>query len=332
MTYHVFCMINHLMTVHWPDPVDEILDGDHVVMLAYATPAKGVVLLPVNNFAVRDRDGGTLSAVNTSVGMWRKLDRIRRNPRIGLAFHTREHGLSARPEYVLVQGSASLSPPIPDYPSSILDKWERFEPWGDLGPLWKRWRRVYALRVAIELAVERVMVWPDLACRGAPEVYGAPRPGGSPPPQRPPKKGTGPRIDHERAAAKAKRLPYVLLGWLDADGFPMVVPAAIAATDERGILLDAPAGVVPPGGRRAGLTAHWFSRYVIGQNQRKHTGWLEAEPGARRVSYAPHTEATYRFPASRTLFQLVSGGATRWGLRKARRAGFVEASARSSGG
>ena len=30
----------------WPDTIDEILDGDHVVMLAYVTPASGVVFAP----------------------------------------------------------------------------------------------------------------------------------------------------------------------------------------------------------------------------------------------------------------------------------------------
>ena len=28
------------MTVHWSDELEEILDGDHALMLAYATPAK----------------------------------------------------------------------------------------------------------------------------------------------------------------------------------------------------------------------------------------------------------------------------------------------------
>jgi hypothetical protein len=113
----------------------------------------------------------------------------------------------------------------------------------------------------------------------------------------------------------------VLLGWIGTDGFPLAVPVEVAGTDERGILLDGPEGLVPPGGRRAGLTAHWFHGY--GQNQRKYTGWLEAEPDHRRLLYAPHTEASYRFPSSKTVFRLVSGGATRLGLRGARRAGFV---------
>jgi hypothetical protein len=309
------------MTAHWPDEVDEILDGDRVAMLAYATPAKGAVLLPVTNFAVRDREAGSLTAVNSSVGVWKKLDRIRRNPQIALAFHTRRDGSTDRPEYVLVQGRASLSPPIPDYPSTILESWERHEPWANLHPLWKRWRRVYALRVAIELAVERLVVWPDLACRGEPEVHGAALPPSPPPAQRPPRNGIGPRINHTRAAAKAERLPHVLIGWVGADGFPLAVPVEVAGTQEHGILLDTPEGLVPLGGRRAGLTAHSF--HGDGQNQRKYTGWLEAQPARPRVLYAPHTQASYRFPASRTVFQLVSGGATRLGLRGARRAGLV---------
>src|SRR4051812_40315232 len=64
----------------WTDLVDEILDGDHAVMLAYVTPAGGVVLAPVSNFGLHDRASGVVT-VNTSVGAWKKLDRIRRNPR-----------------------------------------------------------------------------------------------------------------------------------------------------------------------------------------------------------------------------------------------------------
>jgi hypothetical protein len=265
-----------------------------------------------------------VTAANSSVGVWRKLDRIRSNPQVALAYHTREHAACERPEYVLVQGSATLSPPTPDYPSTIIENWERFERWRDVHPVWKRWQRVYALRVAIEVAVERAIVWPDLTCRGAPEVHGAPFPAEEPPAQAPPKRGTGPRLDHVRAARRVSRLPHALLGWVGADGFPLAVPTRVVGTEEGGILLyapEGPEGVVPSGGRRAGLTAHWFSRGVIGQNQRKHTGWLEAEPG--RALYAPHTEASYRFPASQTVFRIVSGAGTRWGLRGARRAGFV---------
>ena len=304
----------------WPSAVDEILDGDQAVALAYCTPASGVVLAPLTNFGVRDREAGTVT-LNSSVGAWRKLDRIRRNPCVSLAFHTRLHGSSDRPEYVLIQGRAALSEPIPDYPSSIGEHWERFDRWDDVHPLWKRWQRVYALRVAIEVVAERVVVWPDPACRGEPQVYGAALPPEAPASQRPPARGTGPRINHRRAANRAARLPDVLLGWVGADGLPVVVPVEVRGTTEQWMLLEAPERAVPPGGRRAGLTAHWFAPRVIGQEQRLYTGWLESRPAGPGLVYAPHTNAGYRFPASETLYRLVSGGATRWRLRRARRAG-----------
>jgi hypothetical protein len=66
------------VTGRWPDAIDQVLDGDHVVMLAYAIPANLVVLLPLTNFGVRNREAGTVT-VNSSVGVWTKLDAIRRN-------------------------------------------------------------------------------------------------------------------------------------------------------------------------------------------------------------------------------------------------------------
>lgn len=310
------------MAAHWTQEVDQILEGDQVVALAYATPASGVVITPVTNFGVRDRAAGTIT-VNSSVGAWKKLDRIRRNPRVALAFHTREHGLSDRPEYVLIQGTTTLSSPVADYPSSIIEHWERVDKWRDVHPLWKRWQRIYALRVEVEVAVERLVVFPDLACAGPAQVHGAAVPSDGPAPQQPPALGTGPRINHARAAKRARRLPNPLLGWVGSDGFPAVVPVQVGEATEQGILLEAPDNLVPPGGRRAGLTAHWFAPGVIGQEQRVHTGWLEAQSPGPALVYAPHTNASYRFPASEAVYRLVSGAATRWRYRQGRRAGLL---------
>ena len=130
-------------------------------------------------------------------------------------------------------------------------------------------------------------------------------------------------VSGERAARRAERLSNVLLSWVGADGFPVVVPVEVKGADEHGILLEAPAGVVPPGGRRAGLTAHSFSPRVTGQEQRIHTGWMEAELDGRRLVYAPHTEAGYRLPTSKLLYRLAAGFVTRRGMRGARRAGFM---------
>lgn len=301
----------------------EILAGDQAVALAYVTPASGVVIVPVTNFGIFDRDAGTI-AVNTSIGAWKKLERIRRNPRVALAFHTRAHSLSTRPEYVLAQGTARLSPfdDRDGWREVFGQNWEFFggQP-HRVGPLWDRWLSVYHWRVTIEVAVERVVTWPNLVCAGEPAVSGAPLPADDPEPQSPPRNGTGPRIDHERAAFRAERLPNVLLGWVGADGLPVVVPVSIHGAVPEGIVLRGDAGLLPAGGRRAGLTAHWFSRKVVGQIQEIHTGWLERE--GDRVVYAPHTRAAYRIPNARFAFNLGAGFETRRRLRGARRAGLV---------
>ena len=117
----------------WPDAVEEIIDGDHAVALAYVTPASGVVLAPVSNFGIHDRANGVVT-VNSSVGAPKKLDRIRRNPHVAIAFHTRAHATNDRPEYVLVQGRATLGPPVADFPGKFVDNWERLEPWRDINP------------------------------------------------------------------------------------------------------------------------------------------------------------------------------------------------------
>ena len=308
------------MATGWPDSIDEILLGDDVVVLGYLTPASGAVLTPVTNFAVRNRRAGTFT-VNSSIGAWKKLERLRRRPQIAIAFHTRAHGRSSRPEFVLLQGTASLSEPTPDDPATIPEHWEPVERWRDLHPLWKRWLRVYATRVSIEIAIERLVVWPDLSCRGEPHVHGEPLPRHPPEPQRPPRGGTAPRINHRRAAGRARRLPEILLGWAGADLYPVILPVDVREPSQDGILLEAPPELLPPGGRRAGLTAHRFDRHAMGQDQRIHTGWLEFDPASERTLYAPHTAATYRFPESTAVFHLVAGGGTRWRLWRARRAG-----------
>jgi hypothetical protein len=315
--------------VPWPERVDPILAGDQAVTFGHVTPLQGVVLTPLTNTGLRDRETGTLTPVSSSVGMWKKLKRITEEPRVAVAYHTRQHGFADGPEHVVVQGRASLTPfEDRSWVENNLENWERFSGPRKVGPIAERWLSAYHWRVGIEIAVERVVVWTDLACRDEPNVYGKPLPTQPPTPQRPPRNGTGPRVNHRRAAKRAARLANRLLGWVGEDGFPMIVPVEIAWTEKQGVSLELPRGVaVPPGGRRAGLTAHSFARFTFGQNQRKHTGWMIPAPGKRRVLYAPHTEAGYRLPNSRLLYRIGAGLVTRRGLRQARRAGFIASQA-----
>jgi hypothetical protein len=301
----------------WPDTVDEILRGDQIVGFAYVTPAKGVVLQPLTNM------GDPTEPVSSSVAMFRKLQRVQKDPHVAFAYHTRKHGFSDRPEFVLVQGRGSLTPVEDrDWVDRHRDEWIRFA-----GPLPRNrvaaWmRREYHWRVGIQVDIERVVVWPDLSCAGEAAVYGSPLPGRAADPQSPPAKGTGPRIRHARAARRAAGLPHVLLGWVGADGFPMVAPVDVHGTDDRGIALRAPDGLLPEGGRRAGLLAHDFARYAAGQDLAKHTGWLE-RTGDGEAVYAPHTKSGYRMPRSNVVFHLSSAFVTKWRTRTARRAGFI---------
>ncbi|HEY3959708.1 MAG TPA: hypothetical protein VGL68_04260 [Solirubrobacteraceae bacterium] len=94
----------------------------------------------------------------------------------------------------------------------------------------------------------------------------------------------------------------------------MIVPVGIGPAARDGIELLAPPSLLPSGARRAGLTAHWFSRGVTGQRQIVHTGWLDHK------TYAPHTRASYFMPPLRPVYRLVVGGATRRRYRHSVRA------------
>jgi hypothetical protein len=310
--------------VSWPDSVERLFDGDLVVALADITPMAGVVLTPLTNFGLQDRTTGSITFLS-SLGAWRKLARIRANPKVALAFHTRTHGYASGRSYVLVQGTASFSTkPDREWLESIDAHWARFMGPRDRGFPWEWWMRAYQWeRIGVTVVVQRVTTWPMLDCGGPCTVYGDARPEMEPDPQRPPGKGTDPRVAIEPVARSVDALPDSLLGWVDSDGYPMVVPVRGARIETGRLLLDVPYRDVPAGGRRAGLTSHWFSERVLGQEQRVHTGWLDVDGPSGRIAYSPHSRAGYRLPPSKLLYRIAVGGLTRRGLQQAREAGFI---------
>jgi hypothetical protein len=308
------------VTVTWSDEVDEILAGDLAVGLAYLTPAKGVVVVPMAPLGLRDREAGTVT-VTTSLGLWKKLDRVRRNPGVAIAYHAREHGYSDRAGFVLVQGRASFSAePDRAWLESITPNWDRFLVPKSRGALGRFLEVYYWQRVAIEIQVVRVVAYPDGAAHGDPYVFGA-APPPAPSSQEPPRGGIEPRVSVESLAANAERLAHTLLGWCGSDDLPDVVPVSSARPAEGGLALEVPSGSVPPGGRRAGLTSHEFWPRMVGQEQRVYTGWLAADD-AGSVRYSPHTKAGYRLPRSKLLYNLGCASIAR-GMRGARQAGLV---------
>jgi hypothetical protein len=304
--------------------VDRIIGGDMTAGLAYVTPAGGAVVTAVAPVGLRDLDRGTVG-FTTSIGLPKKLERMLKDPRVALSYHAREHGLASEPGFVLVQGDASVTlDPDEDYLRNELSpRAERFMGPPREGLFWDRWlREYYADRVLVEVSVKRVLVWPDESCRGQPVVHGQPLPAEPAPPQQAPKGGPGPRVDAQQAAERAGKLPHALLAFRGADGYPLEVPVQVAGAGEGGLVLEAPSGLVPPGGRRAGLLAHRYGAKLVGLTARQFTGWLTADGG--RVVYAPHTTQGFQAPNNKTLLLLANGLLAKRGLRKARQDGTLE--------
>ena len=106
---------------------------------------------------LRDRARGTVT-FTTSLGLGRKLERIRKDPRVALAFHVREHGFSSEPGFVLVQGRAEPRHDLDDTMRAHVEaQATRF-----MGPprrgrlFWDRWlHEYYSVRIPVEIEVER---------------------------------------------------------------------------------------------------------------------------------------------------------------------------------
>jgi len=306
--------------VTWSDEVDEVVSGDLTACLAYATPAGGCVVTPVATVGLHDRVDGTVS-FTTSLGFGKKLERIGRDPRIALAYHSRTHSFASSPQYVLVQGHASVdrNPDRALLEQTIRPAAERFLGPAQTGVFWDRWlREYYQERVVVTVAAHRVVSWPDQGCAGQPTVFGPPLPGDAAS-HAPPKNGTAARVDAVRAARRLDRLPHQLLGYLGGDGFPMVLPVTV--TPGAGRVIHVASGCdLPAGGRRAGVLGHRYGPQLIGLAVRQHTGWLDVVADPNEGLYFPHTEKSFRAPANKTLLLLANGLLAKKGMRAARRA------------
>lgn len=314
------------MVVTWPDEVDEVLGGDLTCALACNTDAGGTVVSAVAPIGLRDRDRGTVG-VTTSLGFGRKLLRMKRDPKVSLAYHARTHGLAdpANERFVLVQGNATFDP-RPDS-AAMESLGEQATPYVGAprrGPFWDRWLSAYyADRVLVTVEVRRIIVWPNLAARGAPDALGDPLPPNPPAAQKPPAKGTAPRVDTVKAARRAGKLTHRLIAYRQSDGFPAILPFTSTLADADGIQISVPAGL-PTGGRRAGMLSHDYRPSMIGLETRQHTGWLTSTADDHAV-YAPHTESGFYAPPNKTLLLLANGFLARRGLRAAAADGLLDA-------
>jgi hypothetical protein len=304
----------------WPGDVDTVLGGDLTAAAAYVTPAGGAVVTGVAPCGMRDRERGTVG-YTTSLGFGRKLGHILRDPHVALAYHSREHGFASSSHFVSVQGTASVDlTPSRQRLESFVPVAERFLGEVQRGLVWDRLLRAYYYeRVFIDIAVERVVVWPDLAGWGEAVVYGSSVPI-APDPQIAPARGTTPRVDMAKVAGQLSSLPHRVLAYRGSDGFPVVVPIEFAGHDRTGFRLIAASGLLPAGGRRAGLLAHAYHAQLIGLSTRSFTGWLEvASDGAAR--YAPHTSVGFFAPPNKRMLLVANGLLAAFGIWRARRHG-----------
>jgi len=303
--------------VHWSDDADDVIRGDLTVAAAYLTPAGGAVVTAVAPCGIGQRDTGVLG-FTTSLGFGQKLKRIVADPHVALAFHTREHGFSASPAFVLAQGMASVDlRPSRARLEALIPQVERYLGPVVRGPVWDRLlREYYTERVFVDIAVRRIAAWPDLSASGDMKVTGAAWPGPADP-QPPPENGTSPRVDVAKAAGRIATLPHRVLAYRGADGFPVIVPVQIAGHDRAGLRLVVAAGLLPAGGRRAGLLAHAYRPQLVGLSTRVFTGWLEVSGDG--AVYAPHTSKGFVAPPSKNMLLVLNGLLAKFGLWQARR-------------
>ncbi|MGM1077847.1 hypothetical protein ACS0VI_16630 [Streptomyces sp. H28] len=303
----------------WPDEAYEVMAGDLTVAVAYLTPAGGAVVTSVSPVGIVDRATGRVG-FTTSLGFPRKLERILHDPHVSVAYHTRLHGFAAHDGYVLAQGSAAVDlSPSAQRLARVMDASEDFLGRAKRGKAWD-WllREYHQERVFVDIDVARLATWPDLSARGPMTVAGPSWPR-QPDPQRPPAKGTAPRVGVPGLARQIAPLPHRLLAYRGADGHPVVLPVRVTGHDEAGLRLTAPPGLLPPGGRRAGFLAHAFGPQCVGLSMRTLTGWLTVHGDEAR--YAPHTSRGMTAPANRTVQALANGLLAKHGVRRARRNG-----------
>lgn len=299
--------------VEWPDEVDEILNGDLVVGVGTLTPKGGVALASVTTLGIRDREAGSVG-FTTSMGFGRKLERIARDPRVAMAYHTRQHGASRRAGYVLVQGRAAVRTVararLIETAAACLGQLAE-------GRFWDWWLKTYYDdRVLVSVEVERIVWWPDAESDAI--VLGSPLPAEDASSQTAEGDVRSPRA-RLRWADRAGRKGQLLLGTVQDDGFPAILP--VRASGHRGgcLAFEAARGSLPSGSRRAGVLAHDFHPGLIGLWTSTGTGWLEARAGG--ATWSPHTAHFFYAPPVKPLLLLGNGAAARWGYRQAVRSG-----------
>jgi hypothetical protein len=180
-------------------------------------------------------------AVTTALGMPRKAEHARRNPRVALLFSDATGAGIERPSMVLVQGRAVVDDADLDANRQRYRDDTAAKPTGPAQAPPARGHDWYFTRIYIHVEPERVYVWRDSDVGVQPHLYGEPSTADvAPPPALPWAAGADRRI-----AEIGSRYETAVLSMIGPDGFPLSIRLPMTA-DRRGrsIAIDfAPAGL-----------------------------------------------------------------------------------------
>jgi hypothetical protein len=311
----------------WPAEVDRVLGGDVVVAVGTSTPEGGVVVNPVPTLGMRDRDAGTVSFVTagrSALGARVGPDRLAIDPRVAVAYHTRRHGHVHIPGHVLVQGRAEVrSLGDPERRALLERREEHLGRPAARGRFWGWWLEPDDRDlIVVDVHVDRLLWWADDDRGEETVVLGVPPPAGDPPSQPPPDAPVRPRVPMRKLRRVAGR-PHRVLGVLDAEGSPLLVPVGISHVGGSELRLTASSSLLPQGQRRAGLLIHEFHPRLVGARASACTGWLRVVGDL--IKWTPHSHRGRVLPPNETLLRLAEGAEARRRRRRAAEHGDARA-------
>lgn len=192
-------------------------------------------------------------AVTTALGMPRKAEHARRNPRVALLFSDATGAGIERPSMILVQGTAVVDDDDLDANRARYRDDTAAKPTGPTEAPRARGHDWYFTRIYIHVRPERVLVWRDGDCGARPDVYGEL-----------PRYSEGEEGSHggvlrpdRRIAEIGGRYDTAVLSLVTPDAYPFSVRVPMTA-DRRGrsIALDVEPAGAELGPARVCVTAH----------------------------------------------------------------------------
>jgi hypothetical protein len=215
------------------------------------------------------------------------------------------------------QDPANVRPATDADRDDITERATRFLGQVATGWFWDRWLAVYDYdRVIVEVTAERILWWPSGDTLEDAEVLGAALPEAEVGSQPPPRDPSAARVPMAKVVKTIRKLPHQLLGVLQADGIPVILPTRAYGRSGDALRLDVISRLIPTGNRRAGYLAHDFHPKLVGIINATHTGWLEVDEG-REARWTPHTRHVIAAPPNKTLLLLANGFMARRGYKQA---------------